>query len=82
VTFGKIYLLGTMVSGQKLLLKQERSFAEYLANYFKEPGQYEFDETTEEFISQAKKFNDLGYYCEHPLRSKDYINYWDDQKQK
>ena len=56
--------------------------AEYLANYFKEPGQYEFDETTEEFISQAKKFNDLGYYCEHPLRSKDYINYWDDQKQK
>ena len=57
-------------------------FAEYLEQYFLEPGQYAFDETSKEFNHQATKFNELGYYCEHPLRSKDFVDYWDAEKQK
>ena len=31
---------------------------------------------------QATIFNTEGYYCDKHFRSKDYINYWNDQKEK
>ena len=58
-------------------------FAKYLRNIFKEPGQYEFDEvSTELFVAESNKFRKLGVYCTAPFKSKDFIEYWDDQKAK
>ena len=34
------------------------------------------------FNEQARIFNDLGIYCKSPFRSKDFIKYWEDQKNK
>ena len=58
------------------------SFIKYLTTLFREPGQYEFDEVALLFNKQATIFNDQGFYCDKPFRSKDYINYWNDQKEK
>lgn len=60
----------------------KEEFAEFILSIFKEPGKYEFDETSYEFNKQAKLFNKNGYYCEAPFKSKDFKNYWDDQKLK
>jgi len=57
-------------------------FKEFILSIFKEPGQYEFDETSRIFNEQARNFNKNGYYCDSPVRTKDYIKYWDDQKNK
>jgi hypothetical protein len=59
-----------------------QEFAEFLVSIFKEPGQYDFDETSFVFNEQARIFNTQGYYCNAPFRSKDFIKYWDDQKGK
>jgi hypothetical protein len=37
---------------------------------------------SKEFNSEAKTFNRLGFYCDKPFRSKDFITYWEDQKIK
>jgi hypothetical protein len=60
----------------------KESFVKYLTTLFREPGQYEFDEVALLFNKQATIFNDQGFYCDKPFRSKDYINYWNDQKEK
>ena len=57
-------------------------FRSYLLTLFKEPGQYEFDETSNMFQEQSRKFNRTGYYTEAPFRSKDFIDYWDLEKRK
>ncbi len=57
-------------------------FKDYLVSIFKEPGQYEFDETALLFNSESRRFNIDGLYCTSPFRSKDFIKYWDDQKDK
>jgi hypothetical protein len=57
-------------------------FREYLESIFKEPGKYDFDHTAWRFNDEASKFNKDGYYCNSPFRSKDYIAYWNDQKNK
>jgi len=54
----------------------------FLVPLFKEPGKYEFDETTHEWNSQARKYNDVGYFCGYKEGSRDHRNYWDDQKAK
>lgn len=59
-----------------------KEFADYILTLFKEPGQYEFDQSSLIFNAQATLFNLQGYYCNAPFRSKDFIAYWDDQKQK
>jgi len=58
------------------------SFIQFIYTLFKEPGQYDFDDTAYLFNQQAKIFNDQGFYCDKPFRSKDYIAYWNDQKEK
>jgi hypothetical protein len=58
-------------------------FAEVLENeYFKEPGEYELDDTIHEFRSQALKFQKEGYYCEFIEDSIDYVDYWEFEKLK
>lgn len=58
------------------------TFRSYILTLFKEPGQYEFDETSDIFQEQSKRFNRIGYYTEAPFRSKDFIDYWDLEKRK
>ena len=60
----------------------QEDFKKYLITLFKEPGQYCFDKTALLFNSEATKFNKEGFYCDKPFRSKDYINYWNNQKKK
>ena len=43
---------------------------------------YGFDETSFIFNAEAKKFQKQGYYCNSPIKSKDFITYWDGQKMK
>lgn len=60
----------------------DQEWLDFLLSLFKEPGQYDFDETSSIFNEQAEIFNKRNYYCNAPLRSKDFITYWDDQKNK
>jgi len=58
-------------------------FRDYIESQFKEPGLYKFDETSLLFNAQAKLFikqNDS--YCLAPFRSRDFISYWDHEKEK
>ena len=58
-------------------------FIEFLTPLFKEPGLYEFDETSFVFNEQARKFKEQGeIYTTAAYMSKDFITYWDDQKEK
>ena len=57
-------------------------FRDFLVPLFKEPGQYKFDETSLIFNIEGRKFQKQGYYCAAPVKSKDFITYWDDQKNK
>ena len=55
----------------------------YVFSLFKEPGQYEFDEVSNTiFNSESTKFRNNKVYCTAAFKSKDFINYWDDQKNK
>lgn len=58
------------------------AFSGAIAEIFSEPGKYGFDETSYQFNTEAIKFRDQNVYCLAPFRSKDFISYWDDQKQK
>ena len=62
--------------------KDDQEFQEYIYDIFKEPGKYEFDETAYLFNAEAKRFNEEDLYCSAPFRSKDFMAYWDDQKNK
>jgi len=57
-------------------------FRDFLLPLFKEPGQYGFNEDSLIFNAEARKFQKQGFYCAAPIKSKDFINYWDDQKNK
>lgn len=57
-------------------------FAVFLKGLFKEPGQYKFNQTSHLFNAEARKFNKNRFYCAAPIRSKDYIHYWDTEKEK
>ena len=57
-------------------------FRDFLVSIFKEPGKYEFDESSLIFNEQGRFFQKEGYYCIAPFKTKDFINYWDDQKLK
>ena len=57
-------------------------FRIFVHSCFKEPGKYEFDETSFVFNQQARNYNSQGFYCPAPLRSKDFIDYWETEKKK
>ena len=50
--------------------------------YFREPGEYAFDETVKKFNAQAVKFNDDGYYCDFLEGTMDFEDYWQFEKLK
>ena len=54
----------------------------FAKSIFKEPGQYGFDNTSVLFNEQARMFNKTRVYCVAPPRSKDYVLYWDFEKEK
>jgi hypothetical protein len=58
-------------------------FKDFITNLFKQPGQYNFDKDTLAIGKQeAIKFEKLGYYCDKPFKSKDFIDYWNLEKDK
>ena len=57
-------------------------FKDFLLSMFKEPGKYDFNETSKIFNEEGRKFQKQGYYCAAPIKSKDFITYWNDQKNK
>jgi len=60
----------------------QSSYVDWLWSLWKEPGQYDFDDTVYLFNEQAKIFNKRGVFCLHPTNSKDFVTYWEDQKDK
>ena len=58
------------------------SFSEFIESIFKEPGLYNFTKSALLFNKEARNFNKDGFYCSAPFRSKDFITYWNDQKDK
>lgn len=73
------YLDGEWTSTE---FKSDEDLAKFVLSIFKEPGKYNFDETSFLFNAEARKFNTQGFYCGAPFRSKDFMSYWDDQKNK
>ena len=57
-------------------------YTDFVLSIFKEPGQYNFDNTSFLFNEQARLFNKNGVYCTSPQGSKDYRIYWDHEKNK
>lgn len=57
-------------------------FRKFADSIFKEPGLYEFDETTLMFNEQGRLFDERKFYCDAPFKSKDFVKYWNDQKNK
>jgi hypothetical protein len=64
------------------IFKTLEEFRAFLVPLFKEPGKYNFDDTAFEFNFQATKYNNKGYFCPYPEGSRDFKEYWDDQKTK
>jgi hypothetical protein len=62
--------------------ESRKDFYGFCKGIFKEPGQYEFDEASKVFNEQARLFNKNGVYCTAPSGTKDFINYWDTEKEK
>jgi hypothetical protein len=58
------------------------SFRVFVKSCFKEPGTCGFNEVSKRFNEQAKVFSKKGLYCEAPEGSRDYITYWDTEKEK
>lgn len=69
------------VWGHRVFETREELLA-YVWTLFKEPGKYEFDETTKEWNRQAQQWNKYGFYCQAPKMSKDFLDYWDAQKDR
>jgi hypothetical protein len=63
--------------------ESRKDFGDFVLSIFKEPGEYNFNEISNQlFNSESTRFNRNKVYCIAPFKSKDFINYWDDQKAK
>lgn len=60
----------------------KEEFTLFIESLFKEPGQYQFDKDTLIFNAEATRFLKEKVYCKSPFKSKDFIAYWNDQKNK
>lgn len=60
----------------------QSSYVDWLWSLWKEPGQYDFDDTVHLFNEQAKIFDKKGVFCQYASNSKDFVTYWEDQKDK
>lgn len=61
-------------------------FRDFVRSIFKDAGPdegYNFTVSiSKQFNYEARKFQKQGYYCNAPLKSKDFMAYWNDQKAK
>lgn len=64
------------------VFETDEDFIAFVKPLFKEPGKYNFDEVSKKFNKQAQYFNENDFYCDAPFRSKDFIKYWDFEKEK
>ena len=78
----KIFLHGIMVLWETTDFESREDFATFVRDIFKEPGQYNFDETSKEFNAEATKFTETNVYCVAPFKSRDFIAYWEGEKKK
>lgn len=69
-------------SWREMIFQTRGDFKLFILSLFKEPGQYDFDETSFKFNEQARIFTKDKVYCVSPRGSKDFRIYWDDQKNK
>lgn len=58
------------------------SFRTFIKDLFKEPGLYNFDDTAFQFNLHARTFREKKLFTEAPEGSRDYIEYWDTEKEK
>jgi hypothetical protein len=59
---------------------------DFVRSVFKDAGPdegYNFTvNISRHFNNEARRFQSYGFYCQAPLKSKDFIEYWNDQKAK
>ena len=59
---------------------------DFVRSVFKDAGPdegYNFTvNISKHFNNEARRFQSYGFYCQAPLKSKDFMDYWDDQKAK
>ena len=67
---------------QSTEFQTRQEFADFVLSVFDIPGKYQFDETSLIFNEQSRIFNKEGVYCTAPFKSKDFVEYWEDQKKK
>lgn len=61
----------------------QKEFGDYLLNNcFKEPGEYDFDESTKDWNKLAKTFEKEKQYIPHAEGSTDYWKFWDEEELK
>jgi len=54
--------------------------SDFVFSIFKEPGKYNFDETSKLFNAESTRFRKDKIYTATIPRSKDFVTYWDEQK--
>ena len=54
--------------------------SDFVFSIFKEPGKYEFNETSKLFNAESTRFRKDKIYTATIPRSKDFVTYWDEQK--
>src|SRR3954452_837243 len=59
-------------------------YKQFVLSVFKEPGRYQFDETSFLFNEHARHLQKHDLYKGNfsPFRSKDFIKFWDAEKEK
>ena len=74
----------TYENGQwtKTSFNSRQDLRDFLMPIFTKPGDCKFDETSLLFNEQGRKFQKHGYYTDSPFKSKDFIKYWNDEKDK
>lgn len=62
----------------------KEDFTKFVEGLFvgKRPGLYGFDETSRYFREHAVTFINSGMFCDAPKMSKDYVDFWDTEREK
>ena len=60
----------------------KEEWRDYLTPLFKEPGEYNFDETSYKFNLNGRHYAKHGVFCYAPEGTKDFMDYWDAEKEK
>jgi hypothetical protein len=62
--------------------ESQEVFSLFLKELFKEPGFYEFDESTKVWRSEADRYEEYGYYTKALKGTQEYLDYWNTQKER